>query len=119
MHDHQIVQMLRDVLTNQQRLLNGQSHFHDQEKRIMADLTKLTQDVNQLQTDVTSLNGLVTNTVVPDIQKAIALIQGGDSQAAIDALDGIVTATQQTLATTNSSLQSADSSLESAEAPTA
>ena len=83
----------------------------------MADLTNLTTAINQLKTDVDSLNTLVTNTVIPDIQKAIALIQSGDSQGAIDALTAIATAADTTVQGLQSSTQTVDTALETAENP--
>lgn len=83
----------------------------------MADLTNLTAAVNKLTADLGALKNLVTNTLVPDIQKAIELIQSGDSQGAIDALTASVTAADETVQGIQGSTQDADAALESAENP--
>jgi phage-related protein len=79
---------------------------------IMGDLTKLTAAVTQLQTDTSALTGLITNTVIPDINKAIALITAGSDQAAIDALTGTVSSLDAAVTPVTSSLQATDMSLE-------
>ena len=80
----------------------------------MGDLTKLTAAVTQLQADTTALTALITNTVIPDITKAIALIQAGSDQAAIDALTATVGSLDAAVTPVTSSLQATDTSLEGA-----
>jgi hypothetical protein len=96
-----IRQLLTTVLANQ--------------KVIMNDLTQLTNDVNLLQTDLTALATLTTGTVIPDIVKAVALLQQGDQQGAIDALDKIVQTAKNTVDGLQTSVAAADASLEGAE----
>lgn len=84
----------------------------EQQEKIMGDLTALTAAVTQLQTDTSALTGLITNTVIPDINKAISLITAGSDQAAIDALTGTVTALDAAVTPVTTSLQATDTSLE-------
>ena len=84
----------------------------------MGDLTALTAAVNQLQTDTTNLTNLITNNVIPDINKAISLIQSGSDQAAIDALTSTVSALDQAVTPVTTSLQATDTSLEGSEGGT-
>ena len=83
----------------------------------MGDLTALTSAVSQLQTDTTALTGLITNTVIPDITKAITVIQAGSDQAAIDALTATVTSLDGAVTPVTTALTGVDTSLEGAEAP--
>ena len=89
--------------------------LHHQQEKIMGDLTALTAAVTQLQTDTTALTGLITNTVIPDIQKAITLIGSGSDQAAIDALTSTVSSLDAAVTPVTTSLQATDSSLEQGE----
>ena len=81
----------------------------------MGDLTALTAAVTQLQTDTTNLTNLITNSVIPDINKAITLIQSGSDQAAIDALTTSVQSLDAAVNPVSASLQATDQSLESSE----
>lgn len=106
MHDHQIVQMLRDVLTNQQRLLNGQSHLHDQEKRIMATL-------NDISTALTTLSSSISTgfqTLTADLTTLLTDL-GADAtqiQAIVDSVGSLGTSFQNNVTTLDSAIKAAD-----------
>lgn len=87
----------------------------EQQERIMGDLTALTNAVGKLQTDTANLTGLITNNVIPDINKAITLIQSGSDQAAIDALTATVTSLDDAVTPVTDSLAATDQSLQGAE----
>lgn len=106
MHDHQIVQMLRDVLTNQQRLLNGQSHLHDQEKRIMATLTDISTALANLSSNISSGFQVLTTdltTLLTDLGASSTQIQ-----AIVDSITQLGSGFQGDVTVLDSAIKAAD-----------
>lgn len=96
-----LARALRDVLEQQRRLMSG---FSDLQTNFTA-----------LQAAVTGQNDTINNTVVPDIQKAITLIQNGNNDAALEALAQTASTLTTSTSSTSAALQAADTSLQGAE----
>ena len=84
----------------------------------MSSLSQLQSDVATLQGNYTALSSLLKQ-VATDIQTAIGLIQSGDNQAALQALDQTVQAINAQVTADTASTQTADTSLEQTENPPA
>jgi uncharacterized phage infection (PIP) family protein YhgE len=79
---------------------------------LQTKMTSLQGDVSTLQNNYGTLSTLLNTKVVPDIQSAIALINEGNIDGALSALDATVQAITRTTAETDTSVQSVGTQVE-------